>query len=80
MLTLGEGSRVLLQAVAAGRVRRAPVRLAAEEGPPAPRFLLDGHGVDGELAGLLRDDLVYLPRVGPPQLTPDGEWALTNFT
>ena len=78
MLTLGEDSRVLLQAVAAGRVRRAPVRPVTDEDPP-PRFLLDGHGVDAELAALLRDDLIYLPRVGPPQLTPDGEWALTNF-
>jgi hypothetical protein len=76
-MNIGEGSRMLLQAVAAGRVQRAPIGAA---GTPNARYLLDGQPIDSELAALVRDDLVYLPRVGPPRLTPDGEWALTNFT
>ena len=69
--------RGVLQAVAAGRVQRAPI---SAEGTPNARYLLDGQPIDAELAALLRDDLVYLPRVGPPRLTSDGEWALTNVT
>lgn len=76
MLNVGESSRMLLQAVAAGRVQRAPIGA----GTPNARYVLDGEPIDAELAALVRDDLVYLPRVGPPRLTPDGEWALTNFT
>lgn len=76
-MSIGEGARLLLQAVAAGRVQRAPI---APEGTPNARYLLDGLPIDAELATLVRDDFVYLPRVGPPRLTPDGEWALTNFT
>jgi hypothetical protein len=75
MLTLGENSRLLLGAVAAGRVQAAPVANRALN-----RYLLDGvESVDVPLASLLREDLIYLPRLGPPRLTPDGEWALTNF-
>ena len=78
MLRVGEDSRLLLGAVAAGRVRRAPV---VPDDRTAPRYLLDGvETVDGPLASLLREDLIFLPRVGPPRLTPDGEWVLTNFT
>ena len=68
---------MLLQAVAEGRVHRAPIGAA---GTPNARYLLDGQPIDAELAALVRDDLVYLPRLGPPRLTADGEWVLTNFT
>lgn len=33
--------------------------------------------LENELAA---NDLVVLRRGGPPKLTPDGEWILTNFT
>jgi hypothetical protein len=72
----GEDSRRVLLAVAAGRVRRGPV------GQAAGRYLVDGVDcVDAQLVSLASSDLVFLPAGNePPRLTPDGEWALTNFT
>lgn len=76
MTGTGEESRRVLMAIAAGRVKRTAVR------PESPgRFLLDGvEVVDPVVVNLVSSDLVFLPNAGPPRLTPDGEWVLTNYT
>lgn len=87
-----QGSRRVLMAVAAGRVRRGPVAGNANTAGSATagnataenagRYLLDGaECVDAALVSLVGNDLVSLPAGNEsPRLTPDGEAVLTNFT
>jgi hypothetical protein len=77
MIEPGEDRRRILLAIAAGRVRLGSIPHTNG------RYLLAGiEPVDTVLLELKNADLVHVPEYGnaKPKLTPDGEWALTNFT